>query len=95
MIPSSELTKELLSLLSDVPLRDENSTLDYKVIPHNPKQWCEFLKDILGLLNSYQRPDEHRFLVYGVNGKTKTLVGVSSGNPTMLDDSIYQEAPSQ
>ena len=91
MIPSSELTKELLSLLSDVPLRDENSTLDYKVIPHNPKQWCEFLKDILGLLNSYQRPDEHRFLVYGVNGKTKTLVGVSSGNPTMLDDSIYQE----
>ena len=41
---------KLVDILNHLDLYNENSTLEFKVEPHNKTNWCEFLKDILSLL---------------------------------------------
>lgn len=87
---SQQLTdrlKELVLSSADLP---ETSTLEYKVVPHDIKlQRCEFYKDILGLLNTFERPDEDRFLVYGINNQGRVPCGYDQGRG--YDDATYQQ----
>lgn len=81
-----EKLEELINLSETVC---ENSVLEYKVRPHETRtSLCEFMKDILGLLNSFERPDEDRFLVYGVEDEHRQAIGYPVGEA--LDDADYQ-----
>lgn len=79
--------KEIVLSCADLP---ETSTLEYKAIPHDVKfERCEFYKDILSLLNSSELPDEDRFLIYGINNKTREPFGYDQSKE--YDDAIYQQ----
>lgn len=91
MIKQNEIHEKLVDILSNSAIYCENSILEYKIEPHRKGEWCEFLKDILGLLNSVERVDEDRFLIYGVtnDGYPK---GINQDNKLgIYDDAVYQE----
>lgn len=90
MIDSLEAGEKLIEIVSSCSKYSETSVLDYKLIPHDYKnEPCEFYRDILGLLNSYERPDEDRFLVYGVEDTQKVALGYNKG--LALDSAAYEE----
>lgn len=91
LILTFELEERLIEILRNAKGFNENSVVDYKVEPHSKGYETELFKDILALANSYERPNEDRWLVYGVNEKTCTLVGVDQNNPNLLDDASYQQ----
>lgn len=91
MIPTFELEQHLIDILRNVQGFNENSVVDYKVEPHLKDFDTELFKDILALANSYERPDEDRWLIYGVNEETCTLIGVDQNNPNLLGDSDYRQ----
>ena len=83
--------RALVKLITHAKEIDENSVVEYKVEPHSMDYECEFYKDILALLNSYDRPAEDRWLVYGVDNKTRTPIGFDINHGGLLDDSSYQQ----
>ena len=91
MVSTFELEQRLIEILRSAKGFNENSVVDYKVEPHSKDYETELFKDILALANSYERPNEDRWLIYGVNEKTCTLVGVDQNNPNLLDDASYQQ----
>lgn len=91
LIPTFDIEHQLVEILQNVKGINENSVIEYKVVPHSGDFDTELFKDILGLANSYERPGEDRWLIYGVNNKTHDLVGVDQNNPDLLDDSAYQQ----
>lgn len=88
MIKQSDIHNQIKDIVENRSDYDEGSNIEWKVIPHKPNSMCEFLKDILGLLNCIERVDEDKFLIYGIENKTKKLVGISISD--MLDDADYQ-----
>lgn len=88
MLVGTEIFDKLRDLVVNADKYGENSVLDYKLIPHDPGHWCELYKDLLGLLNSYERPNEDRFLVYGVKDKTFEPIGYRFGETR--GDADYQ-----
>lgn len=87
---SQQLTDKLKELVLSSATLPETSTLEYKVVPHDIKlHRCEFYKDILGLLNSFERPDEDRFLVYGINDQEQAPCGYDQSK--RYDDATYQQ----
>lgn len=91
LIPTFELERHLIEILRNAKGFNENSVVDYKVEPHSKDYDTELFKDILALANSYERPNEDRWLIYGVDEKTCTSVGVDRNNPNLLDDANYQQ----
>ena len=92
MIESLEVGKKLIELVSSCSKHSETSILEYKLIPHDSKnEPCEFFRDILGLLNSYDRPNEDRFLVYGVEDSQKYAKGYDKNENSALDSAAYEE----
>lgn len=89
MLSPNEILDATRDRVINCSLHGETSVLDYKLIPHKTKEHiCEFLKDILSLLNSYERPNDDRYLVYGVDSKANLARGYE-GN-LALDDADYQ-----
>lgn len=90
MIKSENIVDALKERIRHAGEVNESSVLDYKLEPHDTKSHiCEFLRDIISLLNSSTRPDEDRFLIYGVENKTRHPLGYS---PNLeLDDAAYQD----
>lgn len=87
---SQQLTDKLKELVLSSATLPETSTLEYKVVPHDIKlHRCEFYKDILGLLNSFEHPDEDRFLVYGINDQEQAPCGYDQSK--RYDDATYQQ----
>lgn len=65
----------------------ESSVTEYKVKPHNTKENLgEFLKDIISLLNCVKRPEEDRYLIYGIDDKRQRV-----GYVDHLDDAKFQD----
>lgn len=91
LIPTFELEQRLIKILRNAKGFNENSVVDYKVEPHSKNYETELFKDILALANSYERLNEDRWLIYGVDEKTCVLVGVDQNNPNLLDDASYQQ----
>jgi hypothetical protein len=91
MIDARYVGEKLIDILQHVDVISESCVIDFKVQPHNKKQNCELYKDILALANELDRPDEDRWLVYGVENKQHILLGVDDGNLNLLDDSNYHE----
>ena len=91
MIKTQERERELIELITHAKETDENSVIEYKVKPHSMRFECEFYKDVLALLNSYDRPVEDRWLIYGVDDKTRTPIGFDAMNGDLLDDASYQQ----
>lgn len=81
----------MIEILRNAKGFNENSVVDYKVEPHSKDYDTELFKDILALANSYERPNEDRWLIYGVDEKKCTLIGVDRNNPNLLDDANYQQ----
>lgn len=90
MINTFDLSKALVEILHSASELNENCVIDYKVVPHSKEHWCELYKDVLGLLNAYQRPGEDRWLIYGMNIDRK-LIAFPKDNPDLLDDANYQQ----
>jgi hypothetical protein len=90
MIATDERFAELARLINEASTCTENCVIEYKVQPHSKEHDCELYKDILGLLNSYQRPSEDRWLIYGVTNRG-VAVGFDRNNPDCLDDANYQQ----
>lgn len=91
MIPTFELEQHLIDILRNAKSINENSVIEYKAVPHPKGFDTELFKDVLGLANSYERPNEDRWLIYGVDNKTRTLIGVDQDNPDLLDDANYRQ----
>ena len=60
----------MIEILRNAKGFNENSVVDYKVEPHSKDYDTELFKDILALANSYERPNEDRWLIYGVDEKS-------------------------
>lgn len=91
LIPAIELNQALVDILRNASVISENSVIEFKVAPHSKDYDTELFKDVLGLANSYERPEEDRWLIYGVDNKTRTLIGVNQDNPDLLDDANYRQ----
>ena len=91
MIASQELADHLIALVRRSVNLNENSVIEYKVEPHAKTQDCELYKDVLGLLNSNERPAEDRWLIYGIANGTRKALGFDTGHPDLLDDANYRE----
>lgn len=91
MIASEELCDTLINLINNANKHPENSVIEYKIKPHSKGHDCELFKDILGLLNSCDRPNEDRWLIYGVTNKGGYPKGFDKKDPDCLDDANYQE----
>ena len=91
MIETNKRVESLIRLLNQADEIDENSIIDFKQEPHPKCYKCEFLKDVLALLNSCDRPDEDRWIIYGVENKNRKLVGFDKQHKDLLDDASYQQ----
>ncbi len=91
MIHSTKLGEELIKILQNAETIGENSVLDYKVEPYPKDRDCELFKDVLAMANSYDRPKEDRWIIFGVENRTHKLIGVDASHPDLLDDSAYQQ----
>ena len=91
MIPTSELNQKLIDILQNVEVISENSVIEFKAVPHSKNFETELFKDVLALANSYERPNEDRWLIYGVDDKNRILLGVDRSNPDVLDDASYHQ----
>lgn len=89
MIEGKSVVVKLGEIIDSSSTVSECSVLEYKLYPHDMAYRCEFIKDILGLLNSYERPSEDRFLIYGIENKHRKALGYPFGDA--LDDANYQE----
>lgn len=89
MLDAHLITDKLKGIVLSCGEINESSVLEYKLKPHDTtKHECEFFKDIISLLNSADRPDEDRFLLYGVEDKQRLALGYDFG--TSLDEADYQ-----
>ncbi len=91
LIPTIELNQALIDILQNASVINENSVIEFKAAPHSKDYDTELFKDVLALANSYERPDEDRWLIYGVDNKTRALIGVDQDNPDLLDDANYRQ----
>lgn len=89
MIEGKSVIVKLGEVIDSSSMVSECSVLEYKLYPHDIAYRCEFIKDILGLLNSYERPNEDRLLIYGIENKYRKALGYPFGSA--LDDANYQE----
>jgi hypothetical protein len=86
----TDVSHRLIDIIHNSGLIVENSVIDYKVKPHKmPEEKAEFFKDILGLLNSYERPANDRYLVYGIADDTHHPVEFPRS--LVLNDADYQD----
>ena len=84
-----DLKKEIYRILDELP--DENSCLDYKLMPYKGgEDKSELLKDICAFLNSEEAYEKDKYIIFGVQDKTHYILGIDN-NP-MPDDSVYQES---
>lgn len=90
MLDTRHIEEELIDILLHVKTVPESASLDYKVKLHEAGHDCELFKDVLALANSYDNPDEDRWLIYGVDDKHHELIGVDASSG-ILDDASYQE----
>ena len=91
MLKTFERDAELVAILSGSHITNENSIVEYKLKPHSKNRPCELVKDVLALLNAYDRPDEDRWLIFGVDNHTRTPLGFSKEEVNYLDDANYQQ----
>lgn len=75
----------LNNILNELP--DENSWLDYKIIPYPDQDRAEFIRDLCAFLNSNESYGKDKFIVFGINND-KQIIGLQ--NIKMQDDSWYQ-----
>ena len=91
MIETTNLADKLTEMIRRAQKCNENSVLEYKKEPHSKDYDCELFKDILGLLNSFERTNEDRWLIYGVVNKNRYPKGFEACHPDLLDDANYQQ----
>lgn len=91
MIETTQLGNKLIELLHKTETIPENGTIDFKLEPHPKGKDCELFKDILALANSFSRPNEDRWLIYGVVNQTRELKGIPRNHSDLLDDANYQQ----
>lgn len=91
MLNSVEVGRKLIEILRNADTISENSVIEFKREPHLKDSHCELYKDILGLANSYEKPNEDRWLIFGVEDKDRKLVGVNKANQNLLDDANYHQ----
>ena len=91
LIPSTELGEALIGILNNAELINENSVIDYKVEPYSKDKDCELFKDVLAMANSCDRPGEDRWIIFGVENRTRRPIGVDAADPNLLDDSAFQQ----
>ena len=82
-----ELKRELNLILNELP--EENSWLDYKVIPYKTKDIGDLINDLSAFLNSEQSYEKNKYIIYGIDDN-KYRKGISSKE--MLNDYYFQDA---
>lgn len=70
MIPSTALGEALINMLERAEVISENSVIDYKVEPYPKDKDCELFKDVLAMANSCDRPNDDRWIIFGVENRT-------------------------
>ncbi|MBQ9022171.1 MAG: ATP-binding protein [Eggerthellaceae bacterium] len=92
MISAMDVERKAIELLRNSETHNESSVLEYKAVPHIiKKEKTELIRDVLALLNGLDRPDEDRWLIYGVDNKTHIPIGIDIDNHDLLDDASYQQ----
>lgn len=91
LIPGIELGDALVKILKSAETISESSVIDYKVEPYSKDKDCELIKDVLAMANSYDRPNEDRWIIFGVENRNHRLIGVDANHPDLLDDASYQQ----
>ena len=66
----------------------ECSYLDYKIVPYTPSKKHDFVKDVIAMLNSEEAIGKDKFIVFGVEDKTRYQKGIDI--ELCPDDNIFQ-----
>lgn len=84
---NKDLINELIRIVEQLP--DENSCLDYKLIPYKNNQSAELVKDLCAFLNSEEGYKKDKYIIIGINDK-KEVMGITTSS--MQDDRFDQSA---
>ena len=84
---SDELRRNITRIIDELP--DENSCLDYKIIPYENDKIHELIKDICAFLNSEEAYGKDKYIIIGISDE-KDISGLKS--IPMQDDKFYQFA---
>lgn len=69
-------------------LPSEEPCVDYKIFPYKENQRHEFLKDVISMLNSEEGMGKDKYIIFGVDNRTRHLVGIDS--ESWKDDNEWQ-----
>lgn len=81
-----EIEKEVKDILKELP--SESVELDYKQRFYKVEKKCDFVKDVIAILNSFESIWKNKYIIFGVSDK-KELVGVD--NEQIINDSTFQD----
>ena len=85
---SEEVKFELNRILNELPT--ENSWLDYKAKAYDKTELAGLINDLCAFLNSEQSYGRNKYIICGINDKTKDRIGIKPAE--MLDDHFFQDA---
>lgn len=77
---------KILDILRRLP--SEGACFDYKQYPYFKNEDHKFVKDVDAMLNSIEGVGKDKFIILGVEDKTKELKGIIKGH--LRDDNIFQ-----
>lgn len=82
-----ELYDEILDIIENMP--NEGPILDYKEAPYFNYGKADFIKDVCAFLNCTESYGKNKFIIIGVDNKTKKRKGIPKD--LMQDDNEYQD----
>lgn len=69
-----ETEAKVIEILQKLP--SEGPNLDYKEMPYKPHDKLNFLKDVIAMLNAEAAMDKDKFIIFGVEDKSRQLKGI-------------------
>lgn len=84
---NDELKRNIIKIIDELP--DENSCIDYKIMPYENDNIHELIKDLCAFLNSEEAYGKDKYIIMGISDK-KDVCGLKS--IPMQDDRFYQFA---
>lgn len=78
---------KIIEILQKLP--SEGPNLDYKEMPYKPHDRLSFIKDVIAMLNAEAAMDKDKFIIFGVEDKSRQLKGIEEG--TWRDDNEWQD----
>ena len=77
---------KIIEILQKLP--SEGPNLDYKEMPYKQHDKLAFIKDVIAMLNAEAAMDKDKFIIFGVEDKSRQLKGIEE--ESWRDDNEWQ-----